>query len=54
MDEVREFLWKMKADVLAKHLVGGLTVSEMEAGGFDVAKFKEISLGAAASASTSG
>ena len=24
------FLWKMKPDVLAKHLVGGLTVGEME------------------------
>ena len=24
VDEVREFLWKMKPDVLAKHLVGGL------------------------------
>jgi arginine deiminase len=48
MDEVREFLGKMKADVLAKHLVGGLTVAEMEAGGFDLAKFGEISLGAAA------
>jgi arginine deiminase len=48
VDEVREFLWKMKADVLAKHLVGGLTVAEMEAGGFDLAKLGEISLGAAA------
>ncbi len=48
VDEVREFLWKMKPDVLAKHLVGGLTVGEMEAGGFDLAKFRKISLGAAA------
>ncbi len=48
MDEVREFLSKMKPEVLAKHLVGGLTVSEMVEGGFDLAKFKEISLGAAA------
>jgi arginine deiminase len=48
VDEVREFLSKMKPDMLAKHLVGGLTVGEMEAGGFDLAKFKEISLGAAA------
>jgi arginine deiminase len=49
MDEVREFLWKMKADVLAKHLVGGLTVGEMVTGGFDLAKFKKVSLlGAAA------
>ena len=48
VDEVRDFLSKMKPDVLAKHLVGGLTVGEMEAGGFDLAKFKQISLGAAA------
>ncbi len=33
VDEVREFLSKMKPDLLAKHLVGGLTVGEMEAGG---------------------
>jgi arginine deiminase len=48
MDEVREFLMKLQPEVLAKHLVGGLTVGEMVEGGFDLAKFKEISLGAAA------
>ena len=48
VDEVRDFLSKMKPDVLAKHLVGGLTIGEMEAGGFDLAKFRQISLGAAA------
>ena len=48
VDEVREFLMKMKPDVLAKHLVGGLTVGEMVTGGFDLAKFSKISLGAAA------
>jgi arginine deiminase len=49
VDEVREFLSKMKPDLLAKHLVGGLTVGEMQAGGFDLAKFSQISLlGAAA------
>ena len=48
VEEVREFLSKMKPDVLARHLVGGLTVGEMEAGGFDLAKFRKISLGAAA------
>ena len=48
MDEVREFLSKMQPEVLAKHLVGGLTVGEMVEGGFDLATFKEISLGAAA------
>jgi arginine deiminase len=48
VDEVREFLSKLKPDVLARHLVGGLTVGEMEAGDFDLAGFREISLGAAA------
>ena len=48
VDETREFLSKMKPDVLAKHLVGGLTVGEMVAGGFDLAKFQKVSLGAAA------
>ena len=38
VDEVREFLSKMKPDLLAKHLVGGLTVGEMVTGGFDLAK----------------
>jgi arginine deiminase len=48
VDEVREFLMKLKPDVLAKHLVGGLTIGEMVAGGFDLAKFTGISLGATA------
>jgi arginine deiminase len=48
VDEVRDFLSKMQPDLLAKHLVGGLTIGEMEAGGFDLAKFRQISLGAAA------
>jgi len=48
VEEVRDFMWKMKPDVLAKHLVGGLTVGEMETMGFDLPKFKQISLGAAA------
>jgi len=48
VDEVRDFLGKLKPDLLAKHLVGGLTVGEMEVMGFDLQKFKEISLGAAA------
>ncbi len=48
VDEVRDFLMKMKPDMLAKHLVGGLTIGEMEAGGFDLSKFAKISLGAAA------
>ncbi len=48
VEEAREFLMKMKPDSLAKHLVGGLTIGEMEAGGFDLAKYRKISLGAAA------
>lgn len=48
LDEAREFLSKMKPDLLAKHLVGGLTIGEMEAGGFDLAKFRQVSLGVAA------
>ena len=49
VDEVREYLSKMKPDLLAKHLVGGWITGEMEAGGFDLAKYSQISLlGAAA------
>jgi arginine deiminase len=48
VDEVREFLMKMQPAVLAKHLVGGLTIGEMVNMGFDLAKFRKISLGAAA------
>ena len=47
-DEVREFLAKMEPDVLAKHLIGGLTAGEMEKLGFDLAKTEKVSLGAAA------
>jgi len=48
VEEVRAFLWNMKPDLLAKHLVGGLTIGEMETMGFDLPKFRQISLGAAA------
>ena len=48
VDEVRAFLAAMSAQDLAKHLVGGLTIGEMEALGFDLPKFRTISLGAAA------
>jgi arginine deiminase len=48
VEEVRDFLWKMKPDILAKHLVGGLTAGDMKAMGFDLAKYKQVSLGAAA------
>jgi arginine deiminase len=48
VEEARDFLSKMKPDLLAKHLVGGLTIGEMEAAGFDLAKYRQVSLGAAA------
>jgi arginine deiminase len=48
VDEVRDFLSKMKPDVLARHLVGGLTIGEMEQAGFDRARYAQVSLGAAA------
>jgi arginine deiminase len=48
VDEVREFLWEVKPDVLAKHLVGGLTVGELEQMGFDLPEARKIALGAAA------
>jgi arginine deiminase len=48
VDEVRETLSKMKPDVLAKHLVGGLTVGELEQTGFDLGQGRTVSLGAAA------
>jgi arginine deiminase len=38
----------MQPDVLAKHLVGGLTVGEMETMGFDLPAARGVSLGAAA------
>src|SRR3954467_4950255 len=48
VDEARETLFSMKPDVLAKHLVGGLTVGELEQMGFDLGQGRKISLGAAA------
>ena len=45
VDEVRELLWKMKPDLLAKHLIGGLTVGEMD---LDFGQLRKVSLGAAA------
>jgi arginine deiminase len=54
VDEVREFLAKIKPDILAKHLVGGLTVGEMVEMGFDLPKYRQISLGAAAAADDPG
>jgi arginine deiminase len=48
VDEVREFLAQLKPEVLAKHLVGGLTVSELDQMGFNLLEATSISLGAAA------
>ena len=45
MDEIREFLWGLKPDYLAKHLIGGLTAGETD---LDWGKFENISLYAAA------
>jgi arginine deiminase len=45
VDEVRAFLWDLKPDALASHLIGGLTVGEMD---IDFPGLKEVSLGAAA------
>ncbi|MGH2702172.1 MAG: arginine deiminase [Actinomycetota bacterium] len=45
VDEVRNVLWHLKPDELAKHLIGGLTVAES---GIDLGKFREFSLPAAA------
>src|SRR3954471_4320166 len=47
VDETREFLAKLQPDVLAKHLVGGVTIGEMEQMGFDLATLRKVSLGAA-------
>lgn len=48
VDEVRSFLWGMAPSMLAEHLVGGLTMGEMVAMGFELDKFRQVSLGAAA------
>jgi arginine deiminase len=50
VDEIRAVLHGMKPDVLATHLVGGLTVAEA---GIDLDKFREFSLPAAALDDTS-
>jgi arginine deiminase len=50
MDEVRSLLWDMKPDLLATHLVGGLTVAES---GLDRKRLRATSLPAAALEDTS-
>jgi arginine deiminase len=50
VDEVRNILWNLAPDALARHLIGGLTVEES---GIDLGKFREFSLGAAALEDTS-
>ena len=45
MDEIRQFLWGLKPDYLARHLIGGLTAGETD---LDWRKFGKISLYAAA------
>ncbi len=48
VDEMRSFLAELKPSVLATHLVGGLTVIDLEQHGFDVGQYRQVSLGAAA------
>ncbi|HEX7541137.1 MAG TPA: arginine deiminase [Anaerolineales bacterium] len=45
VDEIRQFLWGLSPDFLARHLIGGLTAGES---GIDWEKFGKISLHAAA------
>ncbi len=48
VDEVREVMANLKPDVLARYLVGGITVGELHSFGLDVAKYRQVSLGVAA------
>ena len=45
VDEIRDFLWNLQPDFLARHLIGGLTAGETD---LDWGKFAQISLSAAA------
>ncbi len=44
VDEIREFLWSLKPDILARHLIGGLTAGEAN---LNWKKFSRVSLHAA-------
>ena len=44
VDEIREFLWNLQPEILARHLIGGLTAGETN---LDWKKFSRISLHAA-------
>jgi arginine deiminase len=48
VDEIRDVLAKLQPDVLARHLVGGLTMGELCSFGFDQEKYRHVSLGVAA------
>jgi arginine deiminase len=50
VDEVRNTLWNLAPDLLARHLIGGMTVAESD---IDLGKFREFSLPAAALDDTS-
>jgi arginine deiminase len=45
VDEIRQFLWNLSPESLARHLIGGLTAAES---GIDWGKFEKISLYASA------
>jgi arginine deiminase len=45
VDEIRQFLWDLQPEFLARHLIGGLTAGETD---LDWGKFAQISLHAAA------
>jgi arginine deiminase len=50
VDEIRDVLWQLDADTLARHLIGGLTVEEAD---LDLDRFRTVSLVGAAIDDTS-
>lgn len=50
VDEIRDVLWQLDADTLARHLIGGLTVEEAD---LDLDAFRKVSLVGAAIDDTS-